>query len=152
MCSHDRQHIFSLNISLSPNFFGNLSHQIYLCPLLSIGQFITNLARGETALRTETEPIEGDISGSFVDSGDNRSLIFQHRRFGGYQTQNHLLAICHILQRLETTRTLIVILQIEGIYIFMSEEIRSYGIVGTLGGIAGMIKVRRRILFAKYSP
>ena len=62
MCSHDRQHIFSLNISLSPNFLGNLSHRIYLCPLLSIGQFITNLARGETALRTETEPIEGDIS------------------------------------------------------------------------------------------
>lgn len=60
MCSHDRQHIFSLNISLSPNFLGNHSHQIYLCPLLSIGQFITNLARGETALRTETdEPIGG---------------------------------------------------------------------------------------------
>lgn len=91
MCSHDRQHIFSLNISLSPNFFGNLSHQIYLCPLLSIGQFITNLARGETALRTETEPIEGDISGCFSDAGDDRSLIFQHRRFGGYQTQHHLL-------------------------------------------------------------
>lgn len=53
MCSHDRQHIFSLNISLSPNFLGNLSHQIYLCPLLSIGQFITNLARGKTALRAE---------------------------------------------------------------------------------------------------
>lgn len=152
MCSHDRQHIFSLNISLSPNFLGNLSHQIYLCPLLSIGQLITNLARGKTALRTETEPIEGDISGSFVDSGDNRSLILQHRRFGGYQPQHHLLAISHILQRLETTRTLIVILQIEGIYIFMSEEIWSHGIVGTLGGIAGMIKVRRRILFAKYSP
>lgn len=152
MYSHDRQHIFSLNISLSPNFLGNLSHQIYLCPLLSIGQFITNLARGETALRTEAEPIEGDISGCFSDAGDDRSLIFQHRRFGGYQTQHHLLAICHILQRLETTRTLIVILQIEGIYIFMSKEIRSYGIVGILGGIAGMIKVRRRILFAKYSP
>ena len=44
----------------------------------------------------------------------------------------HLLAISHILQRLETTRTLIVILQIEGIYLLMSEEIRSHGIVGTL--------------------
>ena len=74
-----------------------------------------------------------------MDSGDDRSLILQHWRFGGYQTQNHLLAICHIFQWFETARTLIVILQIEGIYIFMSEKIRSYGIVGTLGGIAGMI-------------
>ena len=132
MCCHDRQHIFSLNISLSPNFLGNLSHQIYLCPLLSIGQFITNLARSETALRTEAQAVERNIPGCFSDAGDDRSLILQHWRFGGYQTQNHLLAISHILQRLETTRTLIVILQIEGIYLLMSEEIRSHGIVGTL--------------------
>ena len=94
-------------------------NQIYLCPLLSIGQFITDFARGETTLRTETQAIERDILGSLVNAGDNLSLILQHRRFGGYQTQNHLLAICHILQRLETTRTLIVILQIEDIYILM---------------------------------
>lgn len=74
-----------------------------------------------------------------MDSGDNRSLILQHWRFGGYQTQNHLFAICHILQRPETARTLIVILQIEGIHILMSKQIRSHGIVGTFGGIAGMI-------------
>ena len=107
--------------------------------MLSIGQFIADFARGEAALRTEAQAIERDIFGSFVDSGDDRSLILQHRRFRGYQTQNHLLAISHILQWFETTRTLIVILQIEGIYIFMSEKIRSYGILGTFGGIAGMI-------------
>ena len=74
-----------------------------------------------------------------MDAVDNRSLILQHRRFRGYQTQHHLLAISHILQRLETTRTLIVILQIEGIYILMSKKIRSHGIVGTLGGIVDLM-------------
>lgn len=37
----------------APNFLRNLSNQIYLCPLLCIGQFIADLARGEAALRTE---------------------------------------------------------------------------------------------------
>ena len=43
----------SRKISFSPNFLRYLSNQIYLCPLLSIGQFITDFARGEAALRTE---------------------------------------------------------------------------------------------------
>ena len=127
MCSHDRQHIFLLEYIIIPKLLlkSSLTRSI-LCPLLSIGQFITNLARGETALRTETEPIEGIYLAASVGCGDDRSLIFQHRRFGGYQTQNHLLAISHILQRLETTRTLHRHTPDRRYLHLMSEEIRSY--------------------------
>ena len=107
MCSHDRQHIFSLNIyypqtsseiSLTRSIFAHCSASVSLLP-------ISQEAKPHRGLRLSRS--RGIYLAAYPDAGDDRSLIFQYRRFGGYQTQHHLLAISHILQRLETTRTLI---------------------------------------------
>lgn len=131
--------IKEISLRLSPNLLGYLSDQVELSPLLCLRQLVAYLARGEATLRTETQTLQRHILGSLVDASDDRSLVLQDWRLAGNQTEHHLLVIRHILQRLETARTLIVKLQIEGIHVLMGKEIRSHWVVSTLGGIARMI-------------
>lgn len=138
--------IKEISFRLSPNRLGYLSDQVKLSPLLCLRQLVAYLARGEATLRTETQTLQRHILGSLVDASDDRSLVLQDWRLTGNQTEHHLLVIRHILQRLETARTLIVKLQIEGIHVLMGKEIRSHWVVSTLGGIARMIVATAYIL------
>ena len=101
---HIARYILSLiyRKELSPDLFCNLSYEIYLRPLLSLSEFIANLAGCKSALRTEAQSVEWYILLCLADTTLHLFLVFQYRRFGRYLSEYDLLVFRNILQWFET--------------------------------------------------
>src|SRR5687767_6229971 len=86
---------------LTPDFAGDPYSQLELALLVVLGQLVAHLARREAALRREAQVLERHVLGSLVDAPLQLVLVFQARRLGGNQPQDHVLALRHEAQRLE---------------------------------------------------
>lgn len=114
-------------------------HEVYLGPLLFLGELVAYFAGGETTLRTEVQAVEGNVLRGLANAGNDLLAVFQGGLLGGNESQHHLFAFGNLLQGFETARPLVVVLQIEGIDVLAGKDVGSHSIVGALGGIGGMV-------------
>src|SRR3954466_8509998 len=114
---------------LPPYFTCSLCHQLQLLPLIVGRQAISFVGRGEPALRAQGQPIERDDAGGGVDASANFVARFETRRFGTDQAEHHGSILRHVAQRLERTRTRIVVLEEKSIEASPREDLLGDAVV-----------------------
>ena len=106
-----------------PHVACNVTDESELGPLLLLGEFVPDLAGSKSALRRQAEPVQRNQRRSLADSGFHRFRIFQFRSLRGDQSENDFLALRNQCERIKTTGTLVVLLEIEGVNVLLCEEV-----------------------------
>ena len=97
-----------------PDFFRNGPDQPELGPLFFFRQQVPFFCGGETALGTQAQLVQGNISFRFPDPGDDIFFFFQFRSLRGHQAQDYLL-VFDVLQRFEAAGPVAVVFQEESV-------------------------------------
>src|SRR5439155_23920627 len=89
--------------------------------------------RRKYPLRAQREPLERDVATYLLDPPLELVLRFQRRLLAGDQPEHHRAILGHMLQRSETTRAVVVVLEKEAIELRPFEYARDRLIVA--GGV-----------------
>src|SRR6185437_1754062 len=119
--------------SLAPNTLSGVHHQFHFRPLLVFTQQVAFRGRSKPALRTQRQVLQRKILGRLVDSLDYVLALFKLRQLGADYPENHDFALGNKPQRLERPGALVVVLQVETIYVQSSEKLLRHGVVAPLG-------------------
>src|SRR3989449_6750936 len=118
---------------LTPDLSRNLDHQLQLAALVILAQAVPHLAACEAALRRQAQVFQRHVFGSGIDPLFQKILLFQHRRLGGNQAQDHLLSFRHETQRLEAAGAPGVVLEKEAVHLRLAEHRLGHRVVAPRG-------------------
>lgn len=106
---------------------------------------------GETALRADTDLVEGLLDGDVVALGDELGgvvdallhllLVLELGELAGHDTQDDVLVLGELLQGLEATGTGSVVFEVVGVHVELLEELGGDAVVATLGEVTAADEV-----------
>ena len=134
-----------------PDIVGNLTDQLELVHHAVPVDGVTLTVRGETTLGADTDLVESLLDGDVVALGDDLGgvdnaglhlfLVFHGGELGGDNAQDNVLVGGEVLEGLEATGTLGVVLQVVGVHVQLLEQLDGNAVIATLGEVTAADEV-----------
>ena len=141
---------YSLRL-VGPDVVGNVTDKLKLVDHAIPINSVTLTVRSETTLRANTDLVQGCIDrdvvalsndlGSVEDALLHLLLVFHGSKLAGHNTENDVLVSRQVLQGLEATGTLGIVLQIVGVHVQLLEKLDGNSIITTLGEVTAADEV-----------
>lgn len=134
-----------------PDIISNLTHKLELVDHAIPVNSIALAVRSETTLRADTDLVKGLLEGDVVTLSDELSginnallhllLVLHGGELASDDAENHVLVAGEVLEGLEATGALGVILQVIGVDVELLEQLDGDAVVSTLGEVAAADEV-----------
>lgn len=141
---------YSLRL-VGPDVVGNVTDKLKLVDHAIPIDSVALTVRSETTLRANTDLVQGcldrdvvalgDDLGSVVDTLLHLLLVFHGGELAGHNTEDDILVSGQVLEGLETTGTLSVILQVVSVDVQLLEQFNGDTVITTLGEVTATNEV-----------
>lgn len=134
-----------------PDIIGNLPHQLELVHHTIPVNSIAFPVGSKATLRADTDLVEGDFEGDIVPLSDKLGridnallhllLVLQRGELAGDDAENDVLVRGQVLEGLEATCALGVVLEVVGVHVELLEQLDGYAVVAAFGEVAATDEV-----------
>src|SRR5262249_24248199 len=110
-------------LASAPHSVGQLDDASELAPLVIEAQGISTHARRKAALRADTEVIERDVAGRFIDASAQQVKRLELGPLAADQPEDHGLVLRYVTQRRQAARALALVFEEERVYVGLAKEL-----------------------------
>lgn len=145
------QHPKSILRLVRPNIIGNLADQLELVNHTIPVNGIALTVRSKSTLRANTDLVQSSLNrdvvtlgndlGSIEHAGLHLLLVLHSGKLAGDNAQDDILVWWQVLEGLETTGTLGVVLQVIGVHVQLLEQLDGDAVIATLGEVTATDEV-----------
>lgn len=144
--------VFAVRLQLvGPDIVGDVTDQLELVDHAIPVNSVTLTVGSESTLGADADLVQGSLEGDVVALGDDLGgvddtslhllLVLHGGELGGDNTQDDVLVGGEVLEGLEATGTLGVVLEVVGVHVKLLEELDGDAVVATLGEVTAADEV-----------